>query len=177
MNFHTESFGRTPEGEEVFLYTLTSTKGLRARITNLGATLVSLEVPDRHGKLDDITLGFESPEKYLTHKGYLGATIGRYGNRIGNARFVLDGVEYKLAANNGPNHLHGGLKGFDKVVWKLVEVTAGEDRAWVKLTYLSKDGEEGYPGNLRCTVTYTLTNTMSCASTTRPRPIRRRCST
>jgi aldose 1-epimerase len=158
MNFNTESFGRTPEGEEVSLYTLTSTKGLRARITNYGAILVSLEVPDRHGKLDDITLGFESLDKYIEQKVYFGATVGRYANRIGNARFVLDGVEYKLAANNGPNHLHGGLKGFDKVVWKAVEVTGGEDRAWVKLTYLSKDGEEGYPGNLRCTVTYTLTN-------------------
>jgi aldose 1-epimerase len=158
MNFSTEPFGRTPEGEEVFLYTLTSAKGLRARITNYGAILVSLEVPDRHGKLDDITLGFESLDKYIGQKVYFGATVGRYANRIGNARFALDGVEYKLAANNGPNHLHGGLKGFDKVLWKPAEVTAGEDRAWARLTYLSKDGEEGYPGNLRCTVTYTLTN-------------------
>lgn len=158
MNFSTESFGRTPEGQEVSLYTLTSAKGLRARITNYGGILVSLEVPDRHGKLDDITLGFESLDKYIEQKVYFGATVGRYANRIGNARFILDGVEYKLAANNGPNHLHGGLKGFDKVVWKTVEVTGGEDRAWVKLAYLSKDGEEGYPGNLQCTVTYTLTN-------------------
>ena len=158
MNFNTELFGRTTEGEEVFLYTLTSAKGLRARITNYGAILVSLEVPDRHGKLDDITLGFESLDKYIEQKVYFGATVGRYANRIGNARFVLDGVEYKLAANNGPNHLHGGIKGFDKVVWRPVEVTAGENQAWAKLTYLSKAGEEGYPGNLRCTVTYTLTN-------------------
>jgi aldose 1-epimerase len=158
MNFSTEPFGRTSEGEEVFLYTLTSAKGLRARITNYGAILVSLAVPDRHGKLDDITLGFDSLDQYIGQKVYFGATVGRYANRIGNARFVLDGVEYKLAANNGPNHLHGGLKGFDKVVWKPVEVTAGEDRAWVKLSYLSRDGEEGYPGNLQCTVTYTLTN-------------------
>jgi aldose 1-epimerase len=158
MNFHTEQFGRTPEGEEVFLYTLTSAKGLRARITNYGAILVSLEAPDRHGKLDDITLGFESLDKYVAQRVYFGATVGRYANRIGNARFVLDGVEYKLAANDGPNHLHGGLKGFDKVVWKPVEVTAAEDRAWAKLSYLSKDGEEGYPGNLQCTITYTLTN-------------------
>jgi aldose 1-epimerase len=158
MNFHSESFGRTPEGEEVFLYTLTSAKGLRARITNYGAILVSLEVPDRHGKLDDITLGFEALDKYIEQTTYFGATVGRYANRIGNARFVLDDVEYKLAANNGPNHLHGGLKGFDKKVWKPVEVTASEDRAWTKLAYLSPDGEEGYPGNLQCTVTYTLTN-------------------
>jgi aldose 1-epimerase len=158
MNFNTELFGRTPEGEEVSLYTLTNAKGLRARIMNYGAILVSLEVPDRHGKLDDITLGFDNLQGYLGQHPYFGATVGRYANRIGNARFVLDGVEYKLAANNGPNHLHGGIKGFDKVVWKPVEATAAEDRAWTKLTYLSKDGEEGYPGNLHCTVTYTLTN-------------------
>jgi aldose 1-epimerase len=158
MNFHNELFGRTPEGREVFLYTMTNAKGLRARITNYGAILVSLETPDRHGKLDDITLGFDSLEQYLTQKNYFGATVGRYANRIGNARFVLDGVPYKLAANNGPNHLHGGLKGFDKVLWQPVEVTAAEDRAWTRLSYLSPDGEEGYPGNLRCTVTYTLTN-------------------
>ncbi len=158
MNFSTEPFGRTPEGEEILLYTLASAKGLRARILNYGATLVSLEVPDRHGKLDDIALGFDTADQYFGKKGYLGATVGRYANRIGNARFVLDGREYKLAANNGPNHLHGGLKGFDKVVWKTVEATAAEDRAWVKLSYLSRDGEEGYPGNLQCTVTYTLTN-------------------
>jgi len=158
MNFNTELFGRTPEGEEVFLYTLTNAKGLRARITNYGAILVSLEVPDRHGKLDDITLGFDNLDGYIAQRVYFGATVGRYANRIGNARFVLDGVEYRLAANNGPNHLHGGIKGFDKVVWKPVETTAAEDRAWTKLTYLSKDGEEGYPGNLRCIVTYTLTN-------------------
>ena len=158
MNIHTESFGRTPEGEEVFLYALTSAKGLRARITNFGAILVSLEVPDQHGKLDDVTLGFDNLAGYIGQKTYFGATVGRYANRIGNARFVLDGVEYKLAANNGPNHLHGGIKGFDKAVWKPVEVTAAEDRAWAKLSYLSQDGEEGYPGNLRCTVTYMLTN-------------------
>jgi aldose 1-epimerase len=158
MNFNTELFGQTPEGEEVSLYTLTNAKGLRARITNYGAILVSLAVPDRHGKLDDITLGFDNLDGYLGPHPYFGATVGRYANRIGNARFVLDGVEYKLAANNGPNHLHGGIKGFSKVLWKTVEATAAEARAWVKLTYLSPDGEEGYPGNLRCTVTYTLTN-------------------
>jgi aldose 1-epimerase len=158
MNIHTEPFGRTPEGEEVSLYVLTSAKGLRVRITNYGAILVSIEVPDRHGKLDDVVLGFESLDKYLARHPYFGATVGRYANRIGNARFVLDGVEYKLTANEGPNQLHGGLKGFDKQVWKAEEVTAAEDRAWTRMSYLSKDGEEGYPGNLRCTVTYMLTN-------------------
>jgi aldose 1-epimerase len=114
MNIHTEPFGRTPEGEEVSLYVLTSAKGLRARIMDYGATLVSLEVPDRHGKLGDIVLGFESLEGYLAQRAYIGVTVGRYANRIGNARFVLDGVEYKLTANEGSNQLHGGLKGFDK---------------------------------------------------------------
>ncbi|MBP7053164.1 MAG: galactose mutarotase [Phycisphaerae bacterium] len=158
MNIHTESFGHTPEGEEISLYTLTSAKGLRVRIMNYGAIVVSLAVPDRHGKLDDVLLGHDSLDNYLSRGGCAAAVIGRYANRIGNARFVLDGVEYKLAANNGPNHLHGGVKGFDRMVWKQEEVTASEDRAWVRLSYLSKDGEEGYPGNLQCRVTYTLTN-------------------
>lgn len=158
MNIQTESFGRTPEGEEVSLYTLTSAKGLRVRITNYGAILVSMVVPDRNGLLDDVLLGHDSLDNYLQRGGCAAAVIGRYANRIGNARFVLDGVEYKLAANNGPNHLHGGIHGFDKKVWKQEEATASEDRAWVKLSCLSKDGEEGYPGNLRCAVTYTLTS-------------------
>ncbi len=158
MNVHTEPFGRTPEGDEVEIYTLTNAKGLRARIMNYGAIIVSMEVPDRNGKLDDVLLGHDTLEGYLTRGGCAAAVIGRYANRIGNAKFTLDGVEYKLAANNGPNHLHGGLQGFDKKLWKQEEVTASEDQAWVKLSYLSKDGEEGYPGNLRCTVWYTLTN-------------------
>jgi aldose 1-epimerase len=158
MNFHTEPFGRTPEGDAVFLYTLTSARGLRVRITNYGAIVVSMEAPDRHGQLGDVLLGHDSLDGYLNRGGCAAAVIGRYANRIGNARFVLDGVEYKLAANNGPNHIHGGRKNFAGKVWKQEEVTASEDRAWVKLSYLSADGEEGYPGNLRCTVTYTLTN-------------------
>jgi aldose 1-epimerase len=157
MSINTESFGKTPDGQEVDLYTLTNTNGLRARITNYGAILVSLEVPDKSGKLADITLGYDTLDGYLTRHPYFGSTVGRYANRIGGARFKLNDVEYKLAANNGPNHLHGGIKGFDKVVWKAEEVTAESDRALVKLSYLSKDGEEGYPGNLACTVTYTLT--------------------
>jgi len=158
MNIHTESFGHTPQGEEVFLYTLASAKGLRVQIMNYGAIIVSMTVPDRHGALGDVLLGHDSLDKYIERGGCAAAVIGRYANRIGNARFALDGVEYKLAANNGPNHLHGGRKGFDRMVWKQEEATASEDRAWVKLSYLSPDGEEGYPGNLRCAVTYTLTN-------------------
>jgi aldose 1-epimerase len=158
MNIRTEPYGQTPEGAEISLYTLTNAKGLRARIINYGAVLVSLEVPDRHGKLDDIVLGFETLEAYIAQRVYFGATVGRYANRIGNARFVLNGVEYKLTANEGPNQLHGGLQGFDKKVWQADEVTAAGDRAWARMSYVSPDGEEGYPGNLRCTVTYMLTN-------------------
>jgi len=157
MSIDAESFGQTPDGQEVKLYTLTNTNGLRARITNYGAILVSLEVPDKNGKLADITLGFDTLDGYIPRHPYFGATVGRYANRIGGASFKLNDVEYKLAANNGPNHLHGGIKGFDKVVWTVEEERAETDRALVKLSYLSKDGEEGYPGNLACTVTYTLT--------------------
>ncbi|MGB2806958.1 MAG: aldose epimerase family protein [Sedimentisphaerales bacterium] len=157
MSIGTKPFGKTPDGQEVDLYTLTNTNGLKARITNYGAILVSLEVPDKNGKLADITLGFDTLDGYIPRHPYFGATVGRYANRIGGAKFKLNDVEYTLAANNGPNHLHGGIKGFDKVVWKAEDVTAESDRALVKLSYLSKDGEEGYPGNLACTVTYTLT--------------------
>jgi aldose 1-epimerase len=158
MSIKTESFGKTPDGQEVDLYTMTNANGIRAKITNYGAILVSLEVPDKKGKMDDITLGFDTLEGYIKGHPYFGATVGRYANRIGGAKFKLNGVEYQLAANNGPNHLHGGIKGFDKVVWKAVDVTSDSDRALVKLSYISKDGEEGYPGNLACAVTYTLTN-------------------
>lgn len=158
MNVHTEPFGRTPEGEEVAIYTLTSSKGLRARITNFGAILVGITVPDRHGNLHDVALGYDNLEGYLEQTSYFGATVGRYANRIGRARFVLDGVEYKLTANEGPNQLHGGIRGFDKKLWKTEEVTAAEDQAWVRLSYRSPNGEEGYPGNLQAKVTYMLTN-------------------
>jgi len=157
MSANEESFGKTPEGREVNLYTLTNTNGLRAKITNYGAILVSLEVPDRDGNLADITLGFDALDGYLAGSPYFGATVGRYANRIGKAKFVLDGVEYELAANNGENHLHGGIKGFDKVVWKPEDLWANDNEALLKMSYISEDDEEGYPGNLACTVTYTLT--------------------
>jgi len=158
MNAHKDPFGQTSDGEDVFIYTLTNSKGLRVRTINFGATLVSLEVPDRDGNLTDVVLGFDDLEGYVKQATYMGVTVGRYANRIGNARFTLDGVEYKLSANHGVHQLHGGQKGFDKVLWHTREVVAAEDEAWVRMTYLSKDGEEGYPGNLECTVTYTLTN-------------------
>ena len=157
MTINVESFGKTPDGREVGLYTLANINGIRAKITNYGAILVSLEVPDKDGKPADITLGFDKIDGYLTRHPYFGSTVGRYANRIGGAKFKLNDIEYTLAANNGPNHLHGGIKGFDKVVWKLEDIKAESDKALLKLSYLSKDSEEGYPGNLACTVTYTLT--------------------
>jgi aldose 1-epimerase len=151
-----ESFGKA-DGQDVELYTLTNRSGVEARITNYGGIIVSLKVPDRQGKLDDVVLGFDALDGYLKGHPFFGALVGRYGNRIGKGRFTLNGQEYKLATNNGENHLHGGIKGFDKVVWKAKPVTA-KDGVGLELTYLSKDGEEGYPGNLSVKVTYTLTN-------------------
>jgi aldose 1-epimerase len=152
-----DAFGRTPDGTAVEIYTLTSARGMKARVMTYGATLVSLEVPDRAGKLGDVTLGCDDLAGYLKGVPYFGATIGRYGNRIGKGRFSLDGKDYPLATNNGPNHLHGGNRGFDKVVWKASPFEARGARG-VKFEYLSRDGEEGYPGNLSCSVTYTLTD-------------------
>lgn len=151
-----QPFGQTRNGEPVELYTLTNSNGVETSITNYGGRVVTLKVPDRAGKFADVVLGFDSLDPYLGNSPYFGALIGRYGNRIGKARFTLDGKEYKLAANNGPNALHGGVVGFDKVLWKGEEGT-GEEPS-LKLTYLSKDGEEGYPGNLSVTVVYTLTD-------------------
>jgi len=152
-----EAFGQTADGQKVDLYTLTNTKGMEAKITNYGATLVSLKVPDRKNQFNDVVLGLSTLDEYLKGTAYLGAIVGRYGNRIAKGRFTLDGVEYKLAVNNGENHLHGGIKGFDKVVWNAREMRTKNGPALV-LSYLSKDGEEGYPGNLKVTVTYTITN-------------------
>lgn len=152
-----QSFGKTSTGENVDLYTLRNVNGLEAQITNYGGIVVSLRVPDRNLKLDDVVLGFNELDSYLKPHPYFGAIIGRYGNRIAKARFKLNGVEYKLAANNGENHLHGGIKGFDKVIWTAREARTKAGPALV-LTYLSKNGEEGYPGNLRVRVIYTLTN-------------------
>src|SRR6266700_2628281 len=152
-----ESFGDTLDGKGVDIYTLTNSHGVEARIINYGGIVTSLKVPDRNGKLDDVVLGFDNLDAYLKGRTYLGAIIGRYGNRIAKGRFTLNGVEYKLAVNNGENHLHGGLKGFDKVVWN-ARVLRVPNAAALALTYLSKDGEEGYPGNLSVKVIYTLTN-------------------
>ncbi len=156
MDMFKEDFGNMPDGTLVELYTLNNSQGLRARIMTYGAIVVSLEVPDRDGNTADITLGYDFLDGYLETSPYFGAIVGRYGNRIGRGRFTLDGVEYTLELNNGENHLHGGLKGFDKVVWQ-AEPIREENAVGIKLSYLSVDGEEGYPGNLSCSVTYLLT--------------------
>lgn len=151
-------FGKMEDGRVVDLYTLTNAKGTELKITNYGATITAMKVADREGKLEDIMLGFDSLEGYLQQGvPYFGAIVGRYGNRIGGAQFVLDGQTYKLNANDGPNHLHGGPRGFDKVLWTAEPVENAEGPS-LKLNYLSPDGEEGYPGNLAVAVTYTLTD-------------------
>jgi aldose 1-epimerase len=152
-----QAFGKTPEGTEVDLYTLTNAKGMTAKITNYGGIVTELVVPDRDGKLENVVLGFDNFKDYLAGHPFFGALAGRVANRIGGAKFTLDGKEYKLAANNGPNSLHGGKKGFDKMVWKAEPQETADGHA-VKLSYVSPDGEEGYPGTLSATVTYTLTN-------------------
>lgn len=158
MKITKAGFGKTKQGEAVDLYTLSNNKGTEISITNYGATVVSLKTPDKAGNFDDVVLGFDSLEGYLQEANpYFGAIIGRYGNRIGGGTFTLKGKTYKLATNNGPNHLHGGNKGFDKVVWEASEFQT-DGGVGVKLHYMSPDGEEGYPGNLDVTVRYTLSN-------------------
>lgn len=162
MSITQSDFGVLPDGQKAALYTLTNANGAVAKITDFGGIVTELWMPDKNGKLGDIVLGFDSVEGYLSdaYKAsgpYFGALIGRYGNRIGQGKFTLDGTTYTLATNNGPNHLHGGLKGFDKVLWK-AEPVKGGDGVGVKLRYRSNDMEEGYPGNLDVTVVYTLTN-------------------
>lgn len=156
MSVKVEPFGKA-DGQDVDIVTLANSKGLTARITNYGGIIVSLETPDRNGQPGDIVLGFDTLDGYLKGNPFFGAIIGRYGNRIGGAQFTLDGKEYKLTANEGANILHGGKKGFDKVVWKIDKAEAKDDKAELKLSYTSKDGEEGFPGNLKCVVTYTIT--------------------
>jgi aldose 1-epimerase len=148
-------FGKTAEGTPVELYVLTNGK-MTAKVMTYGAILTELDVPDRNGKPGDVVLGFDNLAAYLAGHPHFGATTGRVANRIAKGQFTLDGKEYKLAVNNGPNSLHGGLKGFDKKVWK-AEDASGPAGPAVKLTYTSPDGEEGYPGNLTATVTYTVT--------------------
>src|SRR5947209_20411459 len=151
-----QPFGKTADGTPVDLYTLRNHAGMTVKAMTYGAIVTELHVPDKQGKLADVVLGFDNLDGYLAGHPYFGATVGRYANRIARGKFVLDGHEYTLATNNGPNSLHGGKKGFDKVVWK-AEVVPGKSPA-VKFMYRSPDGEEGYPGNLDVTCTYTLTD-------------------
>jgi aldose 1-epimerase len=147
-------FGKTREGAAVRIFTLTNKSGVEATITNYGGRVVSLKVPDKKGAMGDVVLGFDSLEGYLNENPYFGALIGRYANRIGHGQFSLDKVLYNVPKNDGDNALHGGLRGFDKVVWTARELPDGG----LELTYLSKDGEEGYPGNCKVTVVYHLTD-------------------
>jgi aldose 1-epimerase len=155
MSIRKESFGKTKDGKEVFLYTLENGNNSTVKITEYGGIVTSLLIPDKSGRMDDIVLGFDTLDPYLAVHPYFGALIGRYGNRIAKARFQLNGKEHVLAANEGRNHLHGGIVGFDKVVWNGSEMQ-NDGAVGLRLTYLSKDGEEGYPGNLNCTVTYSF---------------------
>jgi len=156
-NITKQSFGTTPDGKAVDLYTLRNKKGAEARIMTYGGIVQSLKMPDRDGNYADIVLGYDNLDGYVKNSPYFGALIGRYGNRIGGGMFTLDGKFYKLATNNPPNHLHGGVKGFDKVVWQAKPQQTSKGPG-LELTYLSKDGEEGYPGNLTVTALYTLTD-------------------
>ena len=149
-------FGRTAERASVELFTLTNANGMEVRTMSYGASIVSLRVPDRNGQLGDVVLGFDTFDEYVTKKPpYFGAIVGRYGNRIAKGSFTLDGKTYPLATNNGPNHLHGGVKGFDKLVWR-GEPFERDGNVGVAFTLTSPDGDEGYPGTLTARVTYTL---------------------
>ena len=154
---HKRAFGKTGDGKQVDLYVLSNKNGVEVDVTNFGAAVVSLKVPDRHGKTDDVVLGYDDLDGYLHDKSYFGATVGRYANRIAHGKFTLNETTYTLAKNDGENHLHGGVRGFNKVVWEAKDVSIAGAAA-LQLNYLSKDGEEGYPGNLSVQVTYTLTN-------------------
>lgn len=151
-----EAFGVLADGTPVDVFTLAAGSGVEAKIMNFGAALVSLRAPDRNGHSEDITLGFDTLAGFAGEHPYFGVTVGRCANRISRGRFVLDGREYLLARNVGPNHLHGGIKGFDKAVWGALPFSE-PDAAGVRMTYLSRDMEEGYPGNLSVVVTYRLT--------------------
>lgn len=152
-----KSFGKTQAGDEIYEWTLTNAAGVTVKLINFGAVVTSIQTPDREGKPGEITLGFDDFAGWEKNPAYFGVTAGRYANRIAGGKFTIDGEEYKLATNNGPNHLHGGIVGFNKRVWKPSTKQTG-DAASVTFQYLSKDGEEGYPGNLDALVTYTLTD-------------------
>ena len=156
MNPSVESrpFGNLPDGSPVTEFTLQNANGLICRVLNYGTIITELHVPDRNGKLGDVALGFDNLPQYLAGHPYFGCTVGRFANRIAGGRFTLDGKEYKVAVNNGPNHLHGGIKGFDKVVWGSMPQSGAE----VLFTHTSPDGDEGYPGTLQVRVRVSLSD-------------------
>lgn len=169
------AFGQTPDGTPVTLYVCTNARGNVLKMTNFGATVVALEMPDRHGQRANINLGFDRLDGYLGDHPYFGATVGRYANRIAQGRFTLDGQEYTLATNDGPNHLHGGDVPFHQVVWQ-AEPFRDDSGTGVRFHYSSPDGEEGYPGNLEVTAVYTLTDqdeliVAFTATTDQPTPV------
>jgi aldose 1-epimerase len=169
-----EPFGKADQ-KEIFRFVLTNSNGIKVKIINYGGIITSILVPDKGGRMGDIVLGYDSLNQYIANSPYFGATIGRYANRIAKGKFALNGKIYKLAKNNGNNSLHGGLKGFDKVVWDAKE-TADSSGAHLELTYLSKDGEEGYPGNLKVKVIYSLNESNELtmlieAETDKPTPV------
>jgi aldose 1-epimerase len=157
MIIEKQSFGTDPEGRQATLFTCTNEQGSRLKLTDYGAYVVAVEVPDRNGKLANVTLGFPSLQGYLARHPFFGATVGRFCNRIAGGQFELTGKTYSLAKNNGPNHLHGGLEGFNRFWWQ-PEVINSADEVGVRFHRESPDGEEGYPGKLSVTVAYTLTN-------------------
>ena len=157
MNVEQTVFGKTPDGQEVKLYTLKNDHGVVLRVIDYGAAIQSLKVPDKNGKPLEMQLGYETLKEYLEYGSHFGAAVGRFANRIAGGRFKLDGKEYTLAKNNGPNHLHGGPTGFGKRIWKSQVVETG-GRPGVRFTYHSQDGEEGYPGNMDVWITYTLSD-------------------
>lgn len=157
MNLQKEHFGKTPAGETIHLYTLGNDVGMVVKVTNFGGIITSILVPDRSGKVVDVVLGFDDFQGYLGKTPYFGSLVGRFANRIAGGKFELAGVTYTLAQNNGINHLHGGLRGFDKMLWE-GDPFSTDDKVGLKLSYTSRDGEEGYPGDLYVDVIYTLTN-------------------
>ena len=171
MEVKEDQYGAMPDGKKVKVFTLTNKNGLTAKVIEYGAILISMETPDKSGKSADITHGYDNLEGWLTNTSYFGATVGRFGNRIKDGKFTLDGKDYKLATNNEPGGipcaLHGGLKGFDKVLW--TGKTTADNRG-VELSYISKDGEEGYPGNLTVKVTYSLNDEMVIRDSLTPIP-------
>ena len=158
MRIQTEPYGQTADGQPIVRYLLTNARGMKAEVINYGAIVTSVTVPDRDGEFRNVTLGFNDLAGYEANAPYFGAICGRYANRIAGGKFTIDGTEYTLATNNGPNHLHGGTRGFNKAVWSAEEVPFTTGTVGVKLRYESPDGEEGYPGKLQVTVLYSLTD-------------------